>query len=111
MVMSNSGSLPLGYEMRTTAAGSKDLALKLVLEIKVGVTQYNESGSTASGVEIYRGSLSEASLWTAADGTDRILRPGAGEELCFLVALPSSAGDRYLGSSASTMFSFGASSL
>lgn len=114
LTVTNGGSTPLRYAMRSTTT-ENTLAAQLDLSLKVGVTSCTgTTGFNASGTVLYGpgalGSTSTADLVgssaTGGDAGDRTLAPGASETLCVHVALPTSSSNAYQGLATTATFQF-----
>lgn len=113
LVVSNTGTLPLRYQMHSSTVGGQRFAEGLVLEIRAGVKECTDVGYRLSGEGLYRGPLSEGTVGSRESlrmANYRSLDPRSREVLCIRVSLPRSAGDRYQGRSVEASFIFTASS-
>ena len=110
LTVSNDGSLPLLYSVRSTTS-EDTLAAQLELTIKTNVTVCSDAGFDRDGETIYGpGDLgSTAGLELVGDPAlgpdpgDRVLEASASETLCFQVSLPLGTGHAFQGLTTETI--------
>ncbi len=104
LAVSNDGSLPLLYSVRSTTSEGP-LAAQLDMTIKTNVTKCSDSGFDRDGEVIYGpGDLGSTAgleligdLALGPDPGDRVLEASASETLCIQVSLPLGTGNAFQG--------------
>ena len=113
LTVSNDGSLPLRYAIRSTTP-DETLATQLDMTIKTNVTDCNEAGFDRDGDTVYGpgdlGSIGGLDVVgnpsLGSDPGDRALEAFTSEVLCIRVSLPLSTGNEYQALSTVSTLSF-----
>ncbi|MFS3129541.1 hypothetical protein ACLM5J_14165 [Nocardioides sp. Bht2] len=108
--VANTGTVPLAYDASSVVTNPDGKNLGGLLTVKVtgaAATTGSAPTATCAGTALAgTGSLLAGALVT----TKRVLAPGASENLCIQVTLPTSAGNAYQGSTTAATFTFNATS-
>ena len=110
LVLTNSGTLPLRYAMRTTATDPDGKGLANQLSLEIGAPSYAcDSAHASYDTTLYFGPVGSGAIGDPTSGAqagDRVLTPGTTEKLCFNVFLPANVGNEYQGATTTTTLTF-----
>ena len=107
LTVTNGGSGQLRYAMTTVATNTDGKNLRAALQLTILAGTCPGGGAPLYGAAALSGALFGNPLQGAQAG-DRVLNPGASEDLCFAWSLPSTTGDAYQAATTTATFTFNA---